>query len=548
MMPDDLQQRIERLLPSQKCFMLSPARERMMMAGWRWGKTRILCTTGVLLSYLIPDNLGFIGRASAKDLHSTTLKTFFDEVCPPEMIVGKPRKIGQSGTEVTLRTRFPGYTSKIYFDYIIDKSSGKSHLAGGNWGWFGVDQVEEINRADWHKLMGRLSRTYLDPETRTRKPIKTHALGVGNQQGHDWIFEDFFEGGDYILDPAKEPHRFFKTVHRDLPAIGGKTFSRLGIIGRSEENKISNGGFVPDDYFDGLRASMSRQWIARYMDGSFDDFSGKIYGDYNLQSVHNIKPFKIPSHWPRYCIIDPGGSVPWGITLGAIDEVGNKIVTNSADELYAKSRLSPNEAVRWVRANTDLRTTRYIIDYQNIPVMELFREAEIHCEPAVKGTQTNINMAISEFYVHPGRALPAWYKDTQPLERYEKFKGGGAPKVYVFTEKCESWRREHDNWIWDPVKKNVPKDMPNHHCDNFLYWCASNPQSATGLPIDPYGSFRNSDPTSAFHLDQVQKELARLCNQDEAALSRNSEPCDGGIVDPDATPAFITDCDFGNYA
>lgn len=268
----DLDSRIQRLLPSQKAWLYSPETERFLMGGWRAGKTRVLCTAGLLLSYLIPDNYGFIGRASAKDLQSTTLLTFLDEVCPPEMIIGKPRKIGQSGTEVVLKTKFPGYTSKVYFDYIVDKQSGKSHLAGGNWGWFGVDQLEEIQRGDWHKLLGRLSRTYYDPIEKRRKPIRTHALGVGNQMGHDWIFEDAYEGGDYVFDLKGQPQVFFKAIRKP---------HRLGIIVRSEENMMSNGGFVPDDYYANLRRTMPPHWCARYMDGSFDDFSGKIYGDFN---------------------------------------------------------------------------------------------------------------------------------------------------------------------------------------------------------------------------------------------------------------------------
>ena len=87
---DDLiAQQTQRLLKSQREWLFSGEQERMLMGGWRAGKTRIGCTAGLLLSNLIPDNLGFIGRASGKDLHSTTIQTFFDEVCPPELIVDR---------------------------------------------------------------------------------------------------------------------------------------------------------------------------------------------------------------------------------------------------------------------------------------------------------------------------------------------------------------------------------------------------------------------------------------------------------------------------
>jgi hypothetical protein len=535
MYSDAITQQTSRLLPSQKFWMLSPETERVDMGGWRAGKTRILCTAGMLLSYLVPDNFGFIGRASGKDLHSTTIPTFFDEVCPSDMIVGRPRKVGQSGLEVVLKTRYEGRTSKIYFDYIVDRQTKKSHLAGGNWGFFGVDQMEEIERGDWHKLMGRLSRTFFDPLTNTRRPIRTHALGVGNQMGHDWIFEDWFEGGDYIFDVQREPKRYYKSV---------KKAHRLGVIVRSEENMMSNGGFVPDEYFSNLRRSMPPSWCARYMDGSFDDFSGKIYGDYNITSVHNIEPFRIPSHWPWFCYVDPGGSVPWGIGVWRVDEAGNKILVNSAEEIYVKLRLNPNEAVRWIRNNVPIDRCRFIIDYQNIPVMTLFQDAGIHCEPAMKDIKVGVNGAMSEFYVNPQTFLPVWYKDTQPKAQWEKFRTPGAPRVWTFNT-CKSWMKEHDNYIWDPVKRNVPKEgQADHHCDGTRYFLASNPQSAVGLVQDPYKEFRDTDPTSAYHLDAAAKEMKRLLSKDQNANLRNQDACDGGSA-ADDVPQFIQE--FAGY-
>lgn len=531
-MIESVGERTQRFLPSQKFWLLAPETERVDMGGWRAGKSRILCSAGMLLSYLVPDNFGFIGRASGKDLHSTTIQTFFDEVCPSEMIVGKPRKVGQSGLEVILRChpKFNGATSKIYFDYIIDKQSKRSHLAGGNWGWFGVDQLEEIARGDWHKLMGRLSRTYYDVATRSRKAIKTHALGVGNQMGHDWIYEDFFQDGDYVFDLKREPQRFYKWVRRQ---------HRLGVIVRSEENMMTNGGFVPDEYYRNLRRTMPPQWCARYMDGSFDDFSGKIYGDYNLDSVHNIVPFKIPAHWPWYCSIDPGGSVPWAIGVWRVDEMGNKILVDSAEEIYAKARLNPNEAVKWIKANTPVEKCRFLIDYQNIPVMQLFQDEGIHCEPAMKDVQVGINGAIAQFYVNPERQLPMWYKETQPKERFEKFFGRGAPSVYDFNN-CKSWMKEHDNWIWDPVKKNEPKGgQADHHNDQTRYFCASNPASAIGLTSDIYANFRNSDPNTALHLDSVSRRLAQLQQRDDLKSMREMDPCDGGGVEESGGVQFI---------
>lgn len=517
---DDLvQERIERLLPSQKYWMTAPETERVLMGGWRAGKTRIGCLTTLLCSYLIPNNLWFIGRASGKDLHSTTIQTFFDEVCPSEMIVGKPKKIGQQGLEVVLRTKYEGHTSKVYFDYIMDKQTNRSHLAGGNWGGFLVDQVEEINRAAWHKLLGRLSRTYFHPEKKKVLAVKTHALGVGNQMGHDQFFEDFFQGGDYKFDLLREPKVFYKAIHRG---------HRLGVIVRSEENRMSNGGFVPDEYFDQLRKSMPPEWVARYLDGSFDDFSGKIYSDYNIDSVHNIEPFPIPSHWPWYCSIDPGGSSPWGIGVYRIDEEGNKIKTDDAAEIYKQLNLNPNKAIRWIKDHLPVDETRFLIDYQNKAVMIQLQDEGIHCEPASKDVFAGLMRAKSEFFVNPERLLPVWYERTQPRARYERFKDKGAPSFYVFNT-CKGSAKEYDNYMWDPARPNEPKNnQSDHYCDETRYFMVSSPQPAIPAVEDPFLVFRRSDPTSAEHADKVARELQRLRNKEHYDEVRAMDPMDGG--------------------
>src|SRR5947209_14097861 len=72
------------------------------------------------------DLFGFIGRAFAKDLPMTTLKTFY-EVFPPEMLIGKPKRIGQTGLIFKICSKDPALPSEIYLDYILDKQSGRSH-------------------------------------------------------------------------------------------------------------------------------------------------------------------------------------------------------------------------------------------------------------------------------------------------------------------------------------------------------------------------------------------------------------------------------------
>jgi hypothetical protein len=513
-----VQEKVTRLLGSQRAWLLGTQKHRAMGGGFRLGKTFSLCLGGMLVSYLMPGNKGFIGRAVGKDLAQTTIQTFFDEVCPSEMLVGKPRKVGQFGMECYLKTVIPGRTSHVYFDYITDRQSGKFHLAGGNWGWFAVDQAEEIGRNDYMKLVSRLSR---------KEALRKHALINFNQNGHDWIFEDFYQSGDYKFDVKKYPDIYHKAI---------VTGNKLGIIARSEENRLSNGGFVEDDYFDELRRSYPPAWCARYLDGSFDNFSGKIYADYDLGSVHNIEPFEIPDHWPTVVGIDVGGSVPWAIGVWRVDEYGNRVLTNDASPLY-RPNMNPNTVIAWLKDNTPL-SSRYVIDYENRPVMIQLQDEGIHCEPAVKDVLAGITQLMGDFWPMPGKSLPEWYRLTQPKARYDRFRDGGAPRVYIFNT-CVQASKEFDNYIWNPLRPNEPVKRDDHHCDQAKYVAAAKPTPAVGRSVDPYAAFRLTDPTSARHLDGVAKELARQRQGDWLRRQQQMEMGDGGAWD--ASVQYIED-------
>ena len=202
-------------LGSQRSFLPSQASTeelRAIGAGYRSGKTTILCRAGVLLSHFVPDNLGFLGRASGKDMENTLYETFFNQVCPPSLILDA-KKLGQTGRMVTLRSTDPRRPSRIYMDYIIDREAGKAHFAGGDWGWFGVSQAEEITRDDFNKLLGRLSR---------RVP-RNYALLEFNLSGHNWIYDEFFAGGDCTFD-LSDSKTLYKVVRKG---------NHIGVVARS---------------------------------------------------------------------------------------------------------------------------------------------------------------------------------------------------------------------------------------------------------------------------------------------------------------------------
>ena len=492
---EDVQQLTHHLLGSQAEYLFSPEKEKVLAAGFRAGKTRIGCLGATLLSYYIPDNLGFIGRASGKDLKETTLQTF-EEVCPPSLFAARPKGYGQQGKIYYIKSRDPNRPSKIICDYVVDKQSGKFHAAGGNWGFFLLDQGEEVAHKDYLKLLSRLSRGK-----------KTFALSNINQQGHDWWFNEFYAKGDYKFDILREPSLYWKAIRGN---------NRLAIISRSEENRESYGGFVPDDYFDTLRRTYPPAWCARYLDGSFDDFSGKIWSDYSSTSVHNIQPFDIPSYWPWIVSIDVGGSAPWSVGIYRSDPYGNVIRTKG----FYKGNCGNTPVIQWLQANLPrIESTRFIIDYENrASMIEIGDRLGVIMEPARKDVLAGIHKTQSWFFVVEGTPLPDWYKATQPAESWQKFSRHGSPRIFVFDDgENQDFQRSNANYIWDERKLNVPKEDDNEHCaDEIRYLVMSDPRPAESERLDPFAHLQ-SDPASydsARHMERIIQRAKRAYDPD----------------------------------
>lgn len=492
---DDVREAIAdwHLLGSQKAFMPganSFEKHRSVVAGYRSGKTSNLLRTAILLSYFVPNNYGFLGRATGESMKQFLTDPFLDEICPSSLIIGRPQRIGQTGLKVLLRTTDPAQFSTLLFNYIHDAQTGKFHLAGGNWGFFGISQAEEITRDEYMKLVGRLSR----------KVPRTFALSESNHAGRNWIYEDFFQDGDYnVTDAEMLKGIFFKRVTRD---------NRVGINVRSEENRVSAGGFVPDDYFDELRRTYSKQWQARYLDGSFDDFSGRIFGEYNMGSIHNIQPFNIPHEWPWTVAIDVGGSAEWSIGVYRSDPYGNIIRTTGFHPANVNARV----IINWLRDSVPCQDSRFVIDPENrVFTIQLQDELGIIAEPAIKHIIPGIH-ATSTWITPSSSFLPEW-TSTQSAKWKERAKIG-LPKLFVFDNpECLPFRQHIEGYVWDEKKKDTPKANEHEHSgDEIRYVCMSNPSKAERPTVDQFAHLRK-DPASYDSAVRMKRMLEQVRSQ-----------------------------------
>lgn len=436
----ELQEAMGKLLPSQQRFIFAPEVYSCLDGGWGSGKSRALCVKSLVLSAAIPGNVGLIGRLNATDLEDSTMQVFW-EVCPPSWI----HKYNKTKRIVTFRNG-----SMILFRHIADPNPKKKHITSMNLGFFAVDQAEEIDIEHWNTLTGRL---------RLPRAPKRFGFLAANPNGKDWIYKMFFQPGvPIILSP-------FSTAY----AKG----DRVGIAVKSLENTKANGGFVDDDFFERLRNDMPAEWVARFLDCSFEDFSGKIYKEFSLDSIHIIEAFRIPKEWDTIVPIDVGGDVPWGIPILRVDPYGNIIQT---DEFY-RPTVTSSTVAHFIKQNSQWQAQNFtpIIDPENkVAMIELQQDHDIHCRPAIKAVRPGIIQTGGYLHINPTHKLPPWYETYQPKDKFEKFKDHGSPKYFVFRA-CKNTIHELDEYAWDPKRPGHPIKKNDHLADAIRYACMFRP-------------------------------------------------------------------------
>ena len=444
-----------KFLDSQRAFIFSPRVYSALEGGYGSGKTRALCMKAIILCAAIPGNVGLIGRFNATDLEDSTMKEFWD-ACPPSWIkhYAKARKI------VTFRNG-----SQILFRHLSDPNPKKVHIRSLNLGFFAIDQAEEVPESVWNELTGRL---------RLARVPRRFGFLAANPQGKDWIFQRFFQpafNSPLALNPFANAYDH------------GNYF---GVAVKSEENKKSNGGFVDDDVFERWRNEWPAEMVARFLDCSFADFSGKIYKEYGLDTIHNIESFPVPSHWETLVTIDVGGDAPWSVGIWRIDERGDMIRTS---EFY-KPTVNTMEVANYIKSHSNWSSPNFtaVIDPENKLAMLELSEYGIYCRPARKGRNSvkpGILKTAGYFHVNPVLTLPQWYLDTQPADRIARFKDRGAPRIFAFSKLCPNWCREHDNYHWDDKHPGQPKKEDDHSCDETRYGCDLRPQPSELKQAEP---------------------------------------------------------------
>lgn len=449
-----------KLTGSQSCFLDFPRKgqcdkaysvyQEMIVGGWASGKSFSGLQKILMLAALFPGNELMICRLHGSDLVKTVIPEFHKQ-CPKGWI----RKIQNRDRSNMIVHLVNG--SLIYFQHIRDagQKGVKTRRAGSNLGGFLVEQAEEITREEWMALCGRLR----NPLAKVR-----FALGNANPSGSDWIQQDFFPKWKE-LDPKNGV--FFRTY------VQG---NRVGIHVDSEENRISNGGFVDDGFYDNVIANSTKEFIDRYVHASFADFTGKVYKEYQLDSVHNIDPLPSAALDGMECLggIDVGGVCAWSVLKFYVDRAGNLIVAAEFD----KATPLVTEVSAWIKTNFPMNRSQFVIDPENKVAQTDLSLEGVFARPAQKNVVANIQRMSGYLHLVKNRRAPQWMYDFLP-EHALRVEKEGCPRLFVYNT-CTTFRKEHSEVVWheklvNQIKKTMSERMDSVDCASYV--CAERPEA-----------------------------------------------------------------------
>lgn len=135
-------------------------------------------------------------------------------------------------------------------------------------------------------------------------PSVIRGCGMPGDIGHGWVKKRFIdpypEGGKRIIGQGGASRIFIKATYKDNPKIDPNYEQMMMMLPEAER-----------------QSKMFGSWDA-YLGQVFEEFRDKQYPDEPSNALHLIKPFDIPTWWPKILAIDWGFSATCSIGWGAI--------------------------------------------------------------------------------------------------------------------------------------------------------------------------------------------------------------------------------------
>jgi hypothetical protein len=195
--------------------------------------------------------------------------------------------------------------------------------------------------------------------------------------------------------------------------------------------------------------------------------SGLVYKGFGKHNI--VEPFDIPSHWPRWNILDPGYRV-FALLWGTVNPEGQKIAYREA---YLKFAELPDvvEEIREFEKDEDI-SNRIIDDREGARLIsgqigilsQLAQYYQIYCIPAIKAKHAGIERVRQ--WLKPHKTHEANWTEFLTFDTNDNL----IKEFSTYRIRVDKSKRDKNAVIDDTVKKD------DHLMDCLRYWAISEPE------------------------------------------------------------------------
>lgn len=275
--------------------------------GYGSGKSRATLQEFLMRALENPRGSGIFAAQTLGQLKKTTLKLWFEEICPPPLI----ENYNKSDGEIKLINGFTIFTVATDEEQKIRSMT------------IGIAHLEEVS--------GIKQSIYVQLQSRMRDPyVKNKAIICCTNPANTWI-KGVFVDNDARKDPSHPQHDKYNPFIRSF-------------IWATKLNKK-----LPENFIEMNTVGKPEWYVKKYFEGSFEYNSGMVYPDIAKTFItpypvieNKTDKYGIPLSWERVISLDHGLRNPTAVLFGAIDpKTGELVIYN---EYYVRERTLPEHA------------------------------------------------------------------------------------------------------------------------------------------------------------------------------------------------------------
>lgn len=274
-----------------------------VFGGYGSGKSKATLQEFLLRALENPRGTGLFAAQTLGQLKKTTLKTWFDEVCPPPLIENYNKTDGI----IELVNGF-----KIFVVATDEEQKIRSMTIG----LAHIEEISGIKKSIYTQVLSRMRDPY----------VENKAVIVCSNPANTWIKDTFVDNEDR----KREDH----PQHKDY-----NPFMRT-FIWATKLNK-----YLPDNFIEMNTVGRPEWYRKKYFEGSFSYNSGMVYPTIADTFINpypvtkDTDEFGIPKHWERVVGLDYGLRNPTAVPFGAINPKSGEVVIYN--EYYVPEKTLP---------------------------------------------------------------------------------------------------------------------------------------------------------------------------------------------------------------